>query len=622
MELSELIAYAEEKYNIREQQRHTEFPGLSVLINPRTGKLLAMLMRQWDYDTGFEIQLCDLKCGQQVLFEHPKPYLRKPFFLHGRNWVGILFNAATEADVVFRLFDRAVRFDENNGYTIVIDSAPRKSLVVYPDAPRVFQRPSFEPKNPDLPERLRQMQNLYEYEDYSPEMKCWNFCRQGKFMEDYEDDAPWNGDFHRPFPATYHDLNIKQLRGYFTWRSHIRKGNFQPIATSLAYIYIYELLNGIGAEPGMDALEKMQAFVIGYLDSGIGDQGMRNTIRRWMFQYSVLYDLPPDLARQYADPAILEWDNALATLRTPENVADADLFSALLLLSGKKLGQSSAIKKFDDQVKHLFAACWRRVSRFCRPNGTDFFTACFGEPRSVIWKPLSNAIYWESQKSVNAPYVLENCREYSCSDGRWYEKSFDKLYDQSRFHTFLRETDRILRDRLKTGHYLKRKPGDAWISSFVEKAIQEQQQEDKEATRPKITLDISHLEQIRRDAQVTRDSLLTDEETDAAVESLEVQKANAPVWVGDDQPSSEAVEDTHQALDPTHQQILLALLRRESVALALKTDHLMPSMVADTINRAFLDEIGDNVLECDGDTITLVEDYRDDLLEILGVVNQ
>lgn len=61
MELSELIAYAEEKYNIREQQRHTEFPGLSVLINPRTGKLLAMLMRQWDYDTGFEIQLCDFQ---------------------------------------------------------------------------------------------------------------------------------------------------------------------------------------------------------------------------------------------------------------------------------------------------------------------------------------------------------------------------------------------------------------------------------------------------------------------------------------------------------------------------------------------------------------------------------
>ena len=579
-------------------------------------------MRQWDYDTGIEFQLCDLKCGQQVLFEHPKSYLTKPFFLHGRNWVGILFNAATEADVVFRLFDQAVRVDENNGYTIIIDSAPKKTMVVYPDAPRVFQRPNSGPKNQDIPERLRQMQNLYEYEDYSPEMKCWNFCRQGKFMEDYEDNAPWNGDFHHPFPATYHNLNIKQLRGYFTWRSHVRKGNFQPIATSLAYIYIYELLNGIGVEPGMDALEKMQDFVTGYLDSGIGDQGMRNTIRRWMFQYSVLYDLPPDLARQYADPVTLERDAALTVLRAPESVSDAELFSALLVLSNKKLGQSPVIKKFDDQGKHLFASCWRRVLRFCRPNGTDFFTACFGEPQTVIWKPLSNAIYWESQKSLDAPYVLDDCREYTCSDGRWYEKSFDKLYDQSRFHTFLHETDRILRERLKTGHYLKRKSGDAWISSFVEKAIQEQQQEDEDAARPKITLDLSHLEQIRQDARVTRDSLLTDEETDTAVDSLEPQKANTPAGAGDDDPSPEAVEDTRQTLDPTHRQILQALLRGETVALALKANHVMPSIVADTINRAFLDEVGDNVLECDGDTITLVEDYRDDLLEILGVVDQ
>lgn len=45
---------------------------------------------------------------------------------------------------------------------------------------------------------------------------------------------------------------------------------------------------------------------------------------------------------------------------------------------------------------------------------------------------------------------------------------------------------------------------------------------------------------------------------------------------------------------------------------------MMPSVVADTINEALFDEIGDNVLECDGDTITLVEDYRDDLLKIFG----
>ena len=44
----------------------------------------------------------------------------------------------------------------------------------------------------------------------------------------------------------------------------------------------------------------------------------------------------------------------------------------------------------------------------------------------------------------------------------------------------------------------------------------------------------------------------------------------------------------------------------------------MPSVVADTINGALFDEIGDNVLECDGSTITVVEDYREDILQLLG----
>ena len=43
----------------------------------------------------------------------------------------------------------------------------------------------------------------------------------------------------------------------------------------------------------------------------------------------------------------------------------------------------------------------------------------------------------------------------------------------------------------------------------------------------------------------------------------------------------------------------------------------MPSVVADTINEALFDEIGDNVLECDGDNIMLVEDYREELSLIL-----
>ena len=46
----------------------------------------------------------------------------------------------------------------------------------------------------------------------------------------------------------------------------------------------------------------------------------------------------------------------------------------------------------------------------------------------------------------------------------------------------------------------------------------------------------------------------------------------------------------------------------------------MPSVVADAINEALFDEIGDNVLTCDGSEIELIEDYRMDLEDLLGEI--
>jgi hypothetical protein len=101
-------------------------------------------------------------------------------------------------------------------------------------------------QGPAIPPRILDMMKLYEYGSSSFEHKCRNFFRQGKFMEDYEDDYIWNGELRRYF-TTYHDLNLNQLRGFFGWRTRVRRGEFRRITTSLAYMYIYELLNGIGA---------------------------------------------------------------------------------------------------------------------------------------------------------------------------------------------------------------------------------------------------------------------------------------------------------------------------------------------------------------------------------------
>ena len=98
----------------------------------------------------------------------------------------------------------------------------------------------------------------------------------------------------------------------------------------------------------------------------------------------------------------------------------------------------------------------------------------------------------------------------------------------------------------------------------------------------------------------------------------DIQKIEEPAQPGSQKELSESMSSMPAALDPVHRQILLALTENVPIAPYLRANYLMPSVAADTINEALFDEIGDNVLECDGDTITLIEDYRDDILQILG----
>ena len=85
--------------------------------------------------------------------------------------------------------------------------------------------------------------------------------------------------------------------------------------------------------------------------------------------------------------------------------------------------------------------------------------------------------------------------------------------------------------------------------------------------------------------------------------------------------AQEATEDGPQGNDAIgipYQDILMALLDGRPVRQQLRERRLMPSLVADAINEALSEEIGDNVIECDGDDIIVIEDYRDDILRIIG----
>ena len=605
MELSELTAYAGEKYRIWEQHNWADLPGLSVLCHPQTGKWLAVLMRQWDPETGTQLECCDLKCGRECLSRFHAAYLSLPVRMFGSKWINISFNADTDSSVVLKLFDQAVASDPPYGFTVVLPSQSPAPESVYRETALPFAGSAYRPVAEPIPDRLREMRRLYTYGSLSEDMRTKNFYRQAVFMQDYEDDVPWSGDFVCYFP-TYHDLSIRQLRGYFTWRAQVRKGIFEPIAASCAYIYIYELLNGVGAASPEEVLQKLLAFKTGYAEAAADDKRMRQNLQRWMLEYAVLHDIAPETARQYADPELLERDRAVTVLKTPAAYSDGEVFSALLTWGGKKAAGSPVLLRDPERGKHLFSEAWRAAVSY-REDGKTLFSLCFGKKPVRRWYPLSNAVYCEQKKQKDRVYSLDDSRRFTYKNGVWHVSAYEKLsLNKSRFMSFIHGTDTVLRRYLETGRYLKEDPEDEWIFLIMDTVLAADRKAQREAAKPKITIDLGGLEQIRRDAEITRDSLLTEEEM---AEPDETEEPDAAV-------SAQALPEI--PLNEVQIRIIRALLRGEDAVKVITDAHMMPSIAADFINEALFDDIGDNVLLFEDGKLSLVEDYITDLEQMLG----
>ena len=562
-----------------------------------------------------------------------------------------------------QMIDNAGSFNGESGFTVILDNSNTEQAQ-YQDAP-LFSGQTLAIKPPcddmrglqnakqHVPEQIRRMKNLYQYRSGSFRQICKNFYVQGKFMENYEDNAPWDGVVSTCYWPTYHNLSLAQLRGYFTWRTELRKGNYRKHCETFVSMYLYELLNGIGTKSVEDSLHKMEEFEKGYIDAGFSDRYLRGRLHRWMLELAVLNGLAPDITRKYADSDMLEKDAAVEILRYPEKFSAQEVFNALCVFGGKKTAESKVIQEHGTEAINFFAAVWCLASAQYRKDGEPLFQLCFGIPSAREWRPLESTFYYDnysnSKKRKSVTYKLNPSRTYLFKRDRWYEVAHQNYdIDRKIIVNLLQETDRRLRLYLKTGHPLKERKEAAWAVPYIEAVIEADRKAKLEAARPKVSIDFSGLDKIRKDALETQDNLLTEEETQCTPEFNAVNKAvrksagskkrtkensaarkntaavlsvAASPHLASEQSEAAvlaAPSNTSVPLDGMQMQLLRMLLRGEPVQELIAAQHGMPSVIADAINEALFDLIGDTVVECDGETITLVEDYRDDIIGILG----
>ncbi|MBM6775552.1 TerB N-terminal domain-containing protein [Olsenella profusa] len=487
-----------------------------------------------------------------------------------------------------------------------------------------------------LPEPIRQMRALGR----SAQARSWTdarlFVEQARLMEAYEDDCPYAGTFQSYFP-TYDAMNDRQLRGYFTWRAHVRAGSVERTSTSFAYVYLYELINGIGTEVGEKGFRAIEAFWQTYRAF---EPTMDRYARAWLVDYVVYHDLDPALAAPYADEA---HDRAVEVLARAERhaleeassrprghrrapraygadpAADEALLAALDELSTYRIREARLYRDAPDDVRHVTCAVFDRLARYYHTSRSQGLVASlFGTRHPMPHLMFASAVFYPGGRHPDCVYQLGETRRYACRNGIW---TCDALHDgggrSAKLGQVLRAVDRQLRAALDYPHPLKERGDPKYLTQMIDREVRDYLDWKRAHAPRRVEIDLSKLAGIRSAAAVTREALLVDEEREEVpvAEQVPTQAASpSPAPAHNPERDSAAGEkNAPHGLTSEELALLRALLAGQTVP-AGGSD-----LLVDSINEKLFDLLGDTAVEFGPDGAPeLVEDYADDVRETLG----
>lgn len=417
-----------------------------------------------------------------------------------------------------------------------------------------------------LPDQYRKMREISRWQD-DPKggagrwlSEAELFYRQGLLMADFEDDCPYNGTFKSYFP-TYNAMSDRQLRGYFTWRAQVRRGTVEETSTSFAFLYLYELICGIGIDDPLEGFNKIKAFWDVYRAF---EPGIDRFARVWLQDYAVFHGLDPKLLR---DSKTVMFDNALIELRRaardlvpapapsgqtpkrrktseptlplpPDEVREERLMAAINALSTYNLSNSRLDRSHHRDLRHVACAVYVRMARYYDTHRkTDIVASLFGEETAMPYTMFASAVFFAPERHEDCEYRLDPIHIYRCQNGFWEcMRIHGSRQKSSKLGEMMRACDQRLRLALDPTHPLKEEKVPKYLDKIIDDEIMAWLSWDAAHQPIKIDIDLSQLGHIRSAAAQTREALLIDEEREDDA-SAEAEAADSG------QPEAEPVTD-------------------------------------------------------------------------------
>lgn len=424
------------------------------------------------------------------------------------------------------------------------------------------------------------------------------FLNQAKLLEFYKDDYEGEYISHCYYP-TYDLLNNQELRSYFAWRTKARNGDIQPSCSCFAYLYLYELINGIGTGTPVEGLHKMDDFAAAYKEY---ESSLMNYYANWRKSYIIYYNL----SDSFLGGEEREGEEAhMAVLDSAQEQTDDAIAAAVKQLAPGWLNRSKFYKTHQTDMDRVIVQVLRRMHQhYSARSKRTFSEQLFGSRETYPVDLFCHAVFCDPLRHENSRYYITDSHYYECRNGYWTETScFIDSHKRRKLENLMKTIDASLRVALNDGKPIKSPSQLKWVTKVIEEEVAAllETQKQQEAAAKRVQIDYSALAQIRREAAITQEKLATEEE----------MEEKAPPAVQPPPPQPEALPGDCP-LDKTQYRLMQNLLYGGDTSW-VQREGKMVSVLLDSINEILYDTFQDAVIEDQ----QVVEDYIDELKEMV-----
>lgn len=247
------------------------------------------------------------------------------------------------------------------------------------------------------------------------------FYRQAKYLENFEDNYEIK-NVHRSsyhmfgVDYTYSNFSFTDFRTYFSWRTKIRKDEFELIDWEYEQIYINELLNQIGCKDENDVIEKLINFWKGYRQCTLKiDSVMPNIIKE--FYITNGFKIPyTEIIKKFP----IEIKTQAKDLKDVNKGIYIDKIDFLNEISTYKIAKS---KLLETKYGYLLNQCIEKVftklnSKFKEEDIILSEMLMYKHETEHWWNPLRNYNVFHEKKPIG-PIIIEGIEKYECLNGMW-----------------------------------------------------------------------------------------------------------------------------------------------------------------------------------------------------------